>query len=184
MMTLDVPILVSYRIPVTNKSHIRVNAGPVLSLGLSSNLDLSGRINSGNLYCYKIINGVKTNERYDYNSYRSHINYTGSFNLFSHEATLTESSSYDDSLEVGFTDIMEANPFNRINFGLRFGVGYEYMGISLSVHYQWMVTNTANKNFWEGNRWTILQSHDEYRMRGYSQRNNLLLVSLGYTFRY
>ena len=184
MMTLDIPVLVSYRIPVTKKSHIRVNAGPVLDFGLSSKLDLSGRTNSENLYSYKIINGNKTNERYDNSTYKSHINYSGSFDLFSDKADLARTSSYGSGQDTDSEDKMDASPLNRINLGLRFGVGYEYMGISLSLHYQFMVTNMANKNYWEGNRWTVLQSPDEYHMTGYSQRNNLLLITLGYTFRY
>lgn len=61
IMTFDVPILASYRIPVTKKSHIQINAGPVMSFGLSSDLDLSGRTNSESLRHYKIINGRLTN---------------------------------------------------------------------------------------------------------------------------
>jgi len=184
MMTLDIPVLASYRIPVTKKSHIRIDAGPVLSVGLSSRLDLSGRTNSDKMYAYRIVNGQKTDTRYDYAIYMSHLNYEGSFNMYSDEAKLTRTTSYGTGDSTDSTDKMDASPLNRLNFGLRFGAGYEYMGISLSVHYQWMVTNMANRNYWDGNRWTILQSPDEYRMTGYSQRNNLLLVTLGYTFRY
>lgn len=184
MMTLNIPILASYRIPITKKSHIQINAGPVIDFGLSSKLDLSGRTNSEDMYMYKIINGNMTNERYDNRRYKSHINYTGSFNMYSDEAYLTRTSSYGNGLDTDSKDKMSAAPLNRFNFGLRFGVGYEYMGISLSLHYQWMVTNTANKNYWDGNRWTVLQSNDEYHMTGYTQRNNLLMVTVGYTFRY
>lgn len=183
MMTLDVPVLASYRIPVTKKSHIRIDAGPVLDLGLKSTLDLSGRINSESLQAYKIINGSLTDQLADNSIQKRHLNYSGTFDLYSDKAELTKTSSYN-GLSISETQKMDASPFNRINFGLRFGVGYEFMGISLSVHYQHMVTNMANKNFWDGNRWTILNHSDEYRMTGYSQRNNLLLVTLGYTFRY
>ncbi len=184
LMSVDIPVLASYRIPLNNKSHIRVNAGPVLDLGLSSKLDLSGRTNSESLNAYKIINGLYTNERYDNDLYMSHINYSGSFNLFSESAELTRSSSYANALSETSTYHMDAAPYNRINFGLRFGVGYEYMGISLSLSYQWMITNMANDSYWRGNRWTILQNNDEYRMTGYKQNNNLLMVTLGYTLRY
>lgn len=184
MMNLNIPVLVSYRIPVTKKSHIQFNAGPVIDLGLSSKLDLSGRTNSEDMYRYKIINGNMTNERYDNSRYKSHINYSGSFDMYSDEANLTRTSSYGNGQDAESKDKMPAAPFNRFNLGLRFGVGYEYMGISLSLHYQLMVTNTANKNYWDGNRWTILQSNDEYHMTGYTQRNNLLMVTVGYTFRY
>lgn len=183
IMTLDIPVLASYRIPVTKKSHIRIDAGPVICFGLSSKLDLSGRTNSEQMFMYKIINGDMTNEPYDNNTYKSHLNYSGSFDLYSDEANRTRTSSYN-SQKTSSNDKMDAAPLNRINLGLRFGVGYEYMGISLSLHYQWMVTNMANHNFWDGNRWTILESNDEYHMTGYSQRDNLLMVTLGYTFRY
>lgn len=184
MMTLDIPVLASYRIPVTKRSHIRINAGPVLSIGMSAQLDLSGRTNCDKMYAYKIVNGQKTDNRYDYAVRKSHLNYEGLFDMYSDEAKLTRTTSYGIGDSADSTDKMDAAPLNRLNFGLRFGVGYEYMGISLSVHYQWMVTNMANKNYWNGNRWTVLQSPDEYRMTGYSQRDNLLLVTLGYTFRY
>lgn len=104
--------------------------------------------------------------------------------MYSEKADLTRTSSYGNGEDSKSQDKMDASPLNRLNFGLRFGVGYEYMGISLSLYYQWMVTNTANKNYWDGNRWTILQSNDEYHMTGYSQRNNMLMVTVGYTFRY
>lgn len=184
MMTLDIPVLASYRIPVTKKSHIHINAGPVVGFGMSSKLDLSGRTNSEDMYMYKVINGNMTDERYDNSRYKSHINYTGEFNMYSSEADLIRTSSYGNGQDTESVDKMPASPLNRFNFGLRFGLGYEYMGISLSLHYQWMVTNIANKNYWDGNRWTILQSNDEYHMTGYIQNNNLLMVTVGYTFRY
>lgn len=183
MMTLDIPILASYRIPITKKSHIQINAGPVMSFGLSSNLDLSGRTNSESIRIYKIVNGNLTNEPYENGTVKSHLNYSGTFDMYSDKAELTRTSSYNGE-PTQSQDKMDAAPYNRFNFGLRFGAGYEYMGISLSLHYQWMVTNMANKNYWNGNRWTIMQSNDEYRMTGYSQRNSQLMVTLGYTFRY
>lgn len=184
MMTFDIPLLASYRIPVTKKSHIQINAGPVMSFGLSSKLDMSGRTNSETMRYYKIVNGKLTNELYDNNVYKSHKNYVGTFDMYSDKADLTTNSSYDNDRGYDTHDKMDAAPLNRFNFGLRFGAGYEYMGINLSLHYQWMVTNSANRNFWDGNRWTIFQSNDEYHMTGYSQRNNLLMVTIGYTFRY
>lgn len=185
MMTFDIPVLVSYRVPVTKKSHIRIDAGPVLDLGLSSKLSLSGRTNSEQLRKYQIINGELSDKRTDNYFYKSHINYNGTFNLYSDKATCGIRTSYGvDQEEHEETTDMRAAPYNRVNLGLRFGVGYEYMGISLAVHYQWVATNMANSNFWKGNRWTIFNTPDEYRMTGYSQRNNLLMVTLGYTFRY
>ncbi|MCC8174978.1 MAG: outer membrane beta-barrel protein [Bacteroidales bacterium] len=183
MATLDIPILASYRIPVTKTSHFQINAGPVVSFGLSSKLNLSGTCNSENLYLYNIVNGTMTDNRADMHTYSSHINYDGSFNLFSKDADLTYGTSDGGNAQSQQDSSFDASPLKRVNFGLRFGVGYEYMGINLSIHYQWMVTNMANKKYWDGDRWTIFR-HATDVMRGYSERHNLLLVTVGYTFRY
>ena len=184
LMTLDLPIVASYRIPLTNKSHLRVNAGPVFDFGLSSKLNLNGRTNSETLDCYKVINGIMTNERYDNSTYKSHRNYEGSFDLYSDNAKLTTIDSYSGQQTPQESYQMETSPLNKMNFGLRFGVGYEHMGISFSIHYQYMLTNLANDKFWDSNRWMIFEHSDEYHMTGYSQRNNMLMLPLGYTFRY
>jgi len=183
MMTLDVPVLVSYRIPLTKKSHIQFNAGPVLSIGLSSEMDFSGKANSENLRAYKIENGQMTNQPFDNARYPSHLNYSGKFNMYSDKVDLHWYTS--DGGNGGDVDsyAFDAAPYNRVNFGLRLGVGYEFMGISLNVSYQWMVTNMANRKYWDSDRWTIFNSSTQL-MTGYSQRNNLLMVTLGYTFRY
>ena len=184
MMTLELPVIVSYRIPITNKSHVRVNVGPVLDFGLSSKLNLSGRTNSETLGCYKIINGMMTNERYDNSNYKHHNNYEGSFDLYSDKATMNSTDSYSGEPIEQATDQLETSPLKRVNLGLRFGAGYEYMGISFSIHYQYILTNMANGKFWDSNRWMIMGHGDEYHMTGYSQRNNMLMLTLGYTFRY
>lgn len=184
MMALEVPILASYRIPLNSKSHIRINAGPVFDFGLSAKLNLAGRTNCEELKAYKIVNGLHTDLPYDNATYRHHVNYSGNFDLYSDKAELTSINSYANNLKVTSTEELESAPYNRINMGLRFGVGYEFMGISLSLSYQWMITNSANDSYWRGTRWPIFRNNDEYRMTGYKQNNNLLLVTLGYTLRY
>lgn len=181
--TLDIPILASYRVPVSKNSHFQFNLGPVLSLGVSSNLDFSGNTNSGQMYRYKIINGLQTNERYDNSTYSSHLNYDGKFNLFSTEAKYRMMTSDGANGDAFNKNSFDEAPFKRVNFGLRVGVGYEYMGISLNVSYQYMVSNQANKKYWDGDRWVILGNGSDL-MTGYSQRNNIIQVALGYTFRY
>ena len=42
MNLLEIPVIASYRLPVTKISHIQLNVGPVLSYGLSSKMKLSG----------------------------------------------------------------------------------------------------------------------------------------------
>lgn len=182
-LTLDIPILASYRIPVTKKSHFQINLGPVLSVGMSSNLDFSGKSNSTDIKNYKIVNGKYTEERYDNYVGSSHLNYDGKFDMFSKSADLRMMTSDGSNDNTSKTEIFDSAPFNRFNLGLRFGVGYEYMGISLNISYEQMITNMANKKYWDGDRWTVFQ-HATDLMTGYSQRNNMLMVTVGYTFRY
>lgn len=183
MMELDIPVLVSYRVPINKKSHLQINAGPVLCFGLQSELDFSGKSNSENMKAYKIINGTMTSQPYNNNNYASHLNYSGNLNMYSDDVMLKWYTS--DGANGGNEDPYKfaSAPYNRINFGLRFGLGYEFMGISLNVSYQYMVTNMANRRFWDSDRWTIFNNSTQL-MTGYSQRNNLLMVTLGYTFRY
>lgn len=183
MMELDIPILVSYRVPITKKSHVQINIGPVLCMGLKSELDFSGKSNSENMKAYKIINGNMTTQLYDNGNYASHLNYSGNLNMYSDDVILKwyTSDGANGANEDPYK--LASAPYNRINFGLRFGVGYEFWGISLNVSYQYMVTNMANRKFWDSDRWTIFNNSTQL-MTGYSQRNNILLVTLGYTFRY
>ena len=184
MMELDIPVLVSYRIPITKKSHVRINVGPVLNIGLKSELSFSGKSNSEDLKAYKIINNIMTSQPYDNSNHAMHFNYSGNLNMYSDDVILKWYTS-DGVANSGGEDPYKfaSAPYNRINFGLRFGVGYEFMGISLNVSYQYMVTNMANRKFWDSDRWTIFNNSTQL-MTGYSQRNNLLMVTLGYTFRY
>lgn len=182
-MTLDIPILASYRIPVTKKSHFRINVGPVVSIGMVSDLDFSGKTNSSDIRNYKIVNGKYTDQRYDNAIGSHHSNYDGKFDMYSNTATLRMMTSDGGNDYTTTTDNFDSAPFRRFNFGLRFGIGYEYMGISLDISYEQMISNMADKKFWDGDRWKVFR-HASELMTGYSQRNNMLMVTVGYTFRY
>lgn len=54
------------------------------------------------------------------------------------------------------------------------GIAYEYMGVNIGLNYNFMVTNMANKRYWEGERWTLFDYTGENLMTGYKQRNNYL----------
>lgn len=150
---------------------------------MSSNLDFSGKSNSTDIMNYKIVNGRYTEERYDNYIGSSHLNYDGKFDMFSKSAELRTMTSDGSNDYTTRTDKFDSAPFNRFNFGLRVGVGYEYMGISLNISYEQMITNMASKKYWDGDRWKVFQ-HASDLMTGYSQRNNMLMVTVGYTFRY
>jgi len=183
MSNLDIPILASYRVPLNTGSHIRINLGPVLNVGLSSKLKLSGRSDSESLYAYKIVNGQMTNSPYDNNVYYSHLTYSGDMDMYGKRAEWTVETSSGNNDATIREDKFDAAPFKRINIGLRAGVGYEYKGIGLTLSYQFMLTNMAGSKFWETDRWKIFDNAADL-MSGYSQRNHQLMVTLGYTFRY
>lgn len=187
-MFLDVPVLVSYRLPVTKTGHFKFNLGPVLSVGLSQKMKFSGNLDSDFMREYqKGPDGSYTNipvgNENDY--VHMHQIYNSDFNMYSSTGTVEKETSYYVSNSIKIKEEVDgtAAPYNRINFGLRFGVGYEWMGIGLNVSYQWMVTNMGNKNFWDGRRWNVFKQSDQL-MRGYSQHNNMLMIDLSYTFRY
>lgn len=184
-MFLDVPIAISYRLPISKTSHFKFNVGPLLSIGLSQKMAFSGNLDSDLMYQYSIVNGTQTNELYDPRPRSIHDIYNGNFDMFSSTGTIEKESSLHLSNSVLTSEILDGNaaPYNRINFGLHFGIGYEWMGIGINVSYQWLLTNMGNRNFWDGRRFNIFKQSEQL-MRGYSQHNNYLKIDLSYTFRY
>ena len=181
VMSLEVPIMASYRIPINKKSNIQLSLGPVLDFGLSYKLDIAGSANGDNLKQYKIINGRPIEQ---VGTYSSHLNYTGNFDLYGKNASLiteTSLSATHNDIETKYE--FESAPFKRLNVGARIAAGYEYMGINITISYQYMLTNMANNKYWDGDRWNIFKNIADL-MKGYSQRNNFLFVTIGYTFRY
>lgn len=181
LMSLELPILASYRIPVNKKSNIQINLGPVFDFGLKYDLNVSGNANGDNLKQYKVVNGKPVEQS---GTYKSHMNYTGYFDMYGKSASLMMDTSLGASHNSNKEEYeFEGVPFKKFNVGARIGVGYEYMGINIAVSYQLMLTNTANASYWDGDRWPIFKNISDL-MKGYSQRNNLLMVKIGYTFRY
>jgi len=181
VMNLEIPILASYRIPVNKKSNFQINLGPVFDFGLNYKLDISGNAKGDRLKMYKVVNGIPQVQS---GLYMNNLSYSGSFDMYSKSALLiTENSmtAAHDGIETDFP--FEEAPYRRFNMGLQFGVGYEYMGINLTISYQYMLTDIANAKFWGGDRWNIFKNVTDL-MKGYNQRNNYLMFTVGYTFRY
>ena len=184
MNLLEIPVIASYRLPVTKISHIQLNVGPVLSYGLSSKMKLSGNWKSAGLTAYEIKNHQLTNNSLGWSA-RQSWSQEGEFDLYSNHASYTEMAT--DGLDFRtntFESDFEESPLNRLNLGAMFGIAYEYAGISLGIEYNLMFTNMANKKYWEGERWKVFRQDSPINMSGYSQHNNNLQIKLGYTFRY
>jgi len=182
---LSIPILASYRFPVTKFSHIRVNAGPVIDFGLSAKMKFNGTSDAEKLEAYKIDKFDFTNEPYlGVEPYPHHTQANGDFNLYGKNVDFTVTYTDQNQAKFDKSQSFDSSPFKRMNFGLRFGVAYEYSGITLGIDYNLMLTNMADKRYWDGKRWAIFDFPGDNFMSGYKQHNNSLQIHIGYTFRY
>ena len=182
--TIEIPVLASYRLPINKISHVLLNFGPVVNYGLSAKMKLSGNTDSETMHKYKIDGHQVTNERYDGYNYSMHYTGNGELDLYGKNVSFYETYSEGNNADIKKDNSFEASPYKRLQFGARIGVTYEYSGISLGIEYNLMLTNLANKKFWEGDRWKVFDQTANTIMSGYKQRNNYLSVKLGYTFRY
>ncbi len=171
---LEVPIYVSYRFPVTKRSNIQLGVGPVVSYGLSSKMKFANEL------MYSGLDNVTTNSQVI-----NYIEYMGDMDLYSKSINYSQNYSY-----VNVGDVIEkknlnytASPLKRLNFSVGAYLAYEIHGISLSVHYRYMVNNMADNSFWEGSRINIHNSPNT-SMPEYKLRHNFLQFKIGYTLRY
>ena len=176
---IEVPILASYRFKTGRVSHIQLNLGPVLNFGLSAKMKLSGNSDSETM---KIYNST-THQLVSNANYLKHTAVSSEFNLFQPCVFWTETYTTGNDAPVDHHDEFQESPLNRVNFGLRAGVAYEWAGISFGIYYTQMLSNMANKNYWENDRWTIL-NNSNVTMKGYKHRLNSLEMKLAYTLRY
>ena len=177
---LEVPILASYRFKVNNVSHVQLNLGPVLNFSLSSKMKLSGNTSGSTLHVYS------NNPPYnviDNSNYDRHSAVNAEFNLHQPCVLWSEKNTLGNDADVEHHDEFQDAPFSKFNCGLRFGVAYEWAGLSFGLSYTQMLTNMANKNYWDNERWTVLNVSDT-NMKGYKHRLNTLEFKLAYTLRY
>ena len=177
---LEVPVLASYRFKVNNVSHVQLNLGPVLNFSLSSKMKLSGNTSGSTLHVYS------SNPPYnviDNSNYDRHTAVNAEFNLHQPCVLWSEKYTSGNDVAVDHHDEFQEAPFSKFNCGLRFGVAYEWAGLSFGLSYTQMLTNMANKNYWDNERWTVLNVSDT-TMKGYKHRLNTLEFKLAYTLRY
>ena len=181
---LEVPVLASYRFVTSRISHVQINVGPVVYYGLSAKMKVSGNTDTESLSAYKFTNLQYTNELYNNSTYSSHYAGYGELDLYSKYFDYTETYTMGNNTDIWKSYDLNSSPLNRFNFGIRMGVAFEYAGVSLGLEYNLMLTNMANKKFWESDRLTIFDQTPGTVMSGYKQRNSYFGVKLGYTFRY
>lgn len=181
---LEIPILASYRIATSRISHVQLNVGPVIYYGLSAKMKLSGNTDTENLRAYKYANLNYTDQLYNNSTYSSHYAGSGELDLYGKHFDYTETYTMGNNADISKSYDLDSSPLNRLNFGIRLGAAFEYAGISLGVEYNLMLTNMADKKFWESDRLTIFDQTPGQVMSGYKQRNSYLGVKIAYTFRY
>lgn len=181
---LEIPILASYRLATSRISHVQINVGPVVYYGLSAKMKLSGNTDTESLRAYKFTNLQYTNELYNNSTYSSHYAGYGELDLYGKHFDYTETYTMGNNADIRKSYDLDGAPLNRLNFGIRMGVAFEYAGVSLGLEYNLMLTNMANQKFWESDRLTIFDQTPGTVMSGYKQRNSYFGVKVGYTFRY
>lgn len=183
--TIELPVLLSWRFPLTKISHIQLNAGPVLTYGITARLKLSGNSDGENLTAFKIIGNQHTDEPdYSVTPQPHHIKASGELDMYSDRVTYTQTYVEFNNSVVDKSKHFESAPLKRLNFGARVGVAYEYSGFNVGLDYSMQLTNCADKRFWEGPRWPIFDQNGSSAMSGYRQHNHYLQIRVGYTFRY
>lgn len=181
---LEIPVLASYRFATSNISHVQLNVGPVIYYGLSAKMKLSGNTDTENLHAYKYTNLQYTNQLYNNATYFSHYAGNGELDLYGKHFDYTETFTMGDNAPLRKSYDLDGSPLKRLNFGIRMGVAFEYAGVSLGLEYNLMLSNMADKKFWESDRLTIFDQTPGTIMSGYKQRNSYFGIKLGYTFRY
>ena len=184
---IEIPVIASYRIPVTKISHLQINIGPTIRYGLSAKMKISGNTDANKMGSYKIVNNQRTDIVYSQGLTTS-LNYSGSGELNLYKSCMKYRETYSDEfLTNGVIPKdcdLEDSPLKKLNFGARLGVSYEYAGISFGMEYNIMLSNAANEKYWNSERWRIFDKGADVLMSGYKQRNNYFSVKIGYTFRY
>lgn len=181
---LEIPVLASYRIATSRISHVQLNVGPVIYYGLSAKMKLSGNTDTETLHAYKYTNLQYTNQLYNNSTYSSHYAGSGELDLYGKHFDYTETYTMGNNADLTKSYDLDSSPLNRLNFGIRMGAAFEYAGVSLGLEYNLMLTNMADKKFWESDRLTIIDQTPGMVMSGYKQRNSYLGIKLAYTFRY
>lgn len=182
---IELPVLASYRFILTKYSSFHVNAGAYVNYGISSKMKLSGSMDqSGEIY--KSYFGVVD---YDFpvGSFKQNTVVNGDIDLYSKKQSVESVSESGMGLGSGQTSDYEfsESPFNRINYGLRFGLTYELRGFQIGVNYDLPLSNMAKDGFWDSNRIPAVNGRvGDNNMSGYKQSMSCLSFTLGYVFRY
>lgn len=182
---LHLAILASYRFVLTKYGSLHLNLGPFVTYGLSAKLNLSGSLEESGTYYKKVGNNIDYNNALGEFNTSSHLN--SNINLYKKDLgyhKVTEGSSslgQEEKYEYNFN----ASPLKHLNYGVKAGVAYELRSFQLGAYYSFMLSNMADKDYWESTRLPIYPSYlGENMMSGSKLRMHSLEIKLGYVLRY
>lgn len=182
---LHLAILASYRFVLTKYGSLHLNLGPFVTYGLSAKLNLSGSLEESGTYYKKVGNNIDYNNALGEFNTSSHLN--SNINLYKKDLgyhKVTEGSSslgQEEEYEYNFN----ASPLKHLNYGVKAGVAYELRSFQLGAYYSFMLSNMADKDYWESTRLPIYPSYlGENMMSGSKLRMHSLEIKLGYVLRY
>lgn len=184
MHTIEVPLLASYRFVLTKTGSLHVNAGPYVSYGLSAKMKFTGSTDTnGDIFPRVGQDIINTSV----GTFSGNDIYNSEFNLY--DKTMTVEKMAQNGAAVGITSELEQHfdesPLKRLNYGLKFGLTYELKGFQVGASYNLMLSNMANKAFWDGTRIPVLNGMvGANTMSGYKQRISSIEIKLGYILRY
>ena len=182
--TLELPVMASYRFVLTKYASLHLNLGPWVSYALSGKMKFSGSAEtSGQIYGRMF---GQTDYDHPQGTFSSSDHLSGDFDLFAKHFTYvrtTESGMGLSSDSESSSDFGQS-PYRRLNYGLRLAANFELRGFQLGVGYSLMLSNMADKRFFEGNRIMTTSHPGENAMSGYKHRIHSLEIRLGYMLRY
>jgi hypothetical protein len=176
---IEVPILASYRIHLSERFIWQVNAGPYIGYGISGKAKIQGTQD------WRLIEYNNSNDRPVADDvYRRHNNLTGEIDMFG---------------KTGFSRIAEENrshtynfknaPFQNLNAGVSLGTAFEYAGINVGVYYDIGLMNIANENYWKSERMPVNEDTENFesedvRINNYAHKLNKIQIRVGYIYRW
>lgn len=134
---LEIPVLASYRFKINEASHVQLSLGLVISMGLSSKMQLTGNTDSDTMHKYY----SSTNYLADNSNYVWHTATSAEFDLYQKSVTYTTAYTTGNDHDTKAVQSFQASPFQKLNGGLRVGAAYEISGLSFGLYYTHMLTN-------------------------------------------
>lgn len=186
MSTIEIPIMASYRFVLSKTCSLHINAGPYLSYGISSKMKFTGTSDTqGNVYV-KVGQDIYHDQ--PVGTFNENNAYDSEFDLYGKTMDLhymVNSGSSGGGLDKKMSYDFNDSPLKRMNYGLKLGVTYEINGVQVGVNYNLMLSNMANKSYWEGTRVPVFNGQQgNNAMSGYKQRISSIEVKIGYVLRY